>query len=349
MVNIMKRIYYCLVILILCVKCFASIEPWTWHFKKIFSKNDIQRIQKKHEIIFSKCDVPFFTQLIFSWNAFRPQQGYFIFYGQIRDAKTKQWHNWHKMITWGKDKQHSHFNRADSGSVYSHVRLEVPSAEEADGLRIRIVSHDGADLGLFRSISACTAHLFRFSSECFNKQLALLPSVLIKSVPKISQMMINHPKKDVLCSPTSCSMLVSFTLGQKIDPVAFADAVYDHGLKAYGSWPFNTAHAFELLQGHVLCYVMRLSSFTYMHGLLNTGIPVVASVRGSIEGAPKEYPSGHLLVVVGWDQKNQKVICHDPAWDSHQKTYAQYDLISFLRAWERSRRLVYVVEPICSS
>jgi hypothetical protein len=141
-------------------------------------------------------------------------------------------------------------------------------------------------------------------------------------------------------------MLISYLLKKQIDAVSFANNVYDSGLCAYGSWPYNIAHAYECCQGNYLFSVTRLHSFKQLHDYLKKNIPVVVSVRGNIRGAPQEYVHGHLLVVVGWDQKNRKVICHDPAFATNEQTRVAYDAASFLAAWERSRRLSYITHVI---
>ena len=81
-------------------------------------------------------------------------------------------------------------------------------------------------------------------------------------------------------------------------------------------------------------------------GQLAQGIPVTVSVRGTLDGAPKAYDNGHLLVIVGWNAKKKAVICHDPAFDNHQYVLKQYPVQSFIRAWENSRRLAYWVDPV---
>ena len=82
-----------------------------------------------------------------------------------------------------------------------------------------------------------------------------------------------------------------------------------------------------------------------MYTLLQRGIPVVVSVRGPLQGAPRPYAGGHLLVVVGWDAEKQQVLCHDPAFASDAKTAKGYNIKDFLEAWERSTRLIYLAEP----
>jgi hypothetical protein len=68
-------------------------------------------------------------------------------------------------------------------------------------------------------------------------------------------------------------------------------------------------------------------------------------VRGAIADAPQEYANGHLLVVVGYDAVDHAIICHDPAALTHEDTLKKYDLQDFVQAWERSRRLAYIIMP----
>jgi hypothetical protein len=137
-------------------------------------------------------------------------------------------------------------------------------------------------------------------------------------------------------------MLVGYLNETQVKPFNFAKNVFDKGLGVYGSWPFNTAHAFELCGGKIRFAVGRLSSFVDLHKHLMNGIPVIISVRGSIDGAPKAYANGHLLVVVGWDAQHKKVICHDPALPTNNATLRRYSIYSFLKAWESSKRLAYL-------
>ena len=137
-----------------------------------------------------------------------------------------------------------------------------------------------------------------------------------------------------------------YFLDKRINTIEFAQKAYDAGLDAYGSWPFNIAHAYEVFNT-VLFRVTRLHSFVDLHRLLSQHIPVIVSIWGKIDGAPKIYDEGHLLIVIGWDKKRKKVLCHDSRFEQSKKTSVAYDVRSFLAAWERSRRLAYCAEPLC--
>jgi len=322
-----------------------SGSTWTSLYKKMFTEEELDENVEKNELYFSKLGIPGFSQLLFSWNAFRPTRGYFTFSVKARDAKSGTWGPWHKMIDWGADVQRSYISKTAKRTSYFHVRLEIPSSSRADGFRIKIVSNNAADMSQIKAFAVSVSDFSNFKSEVGDKRLLNLPSVYIENVPQLSQMVLDHPRSDGLCSPTSCSMLTSFLCKQAVDPVDFADKVFDSGLDTYGSWPFNIAHAFERCEGSMLFATARLDSFSSLHKQLRRGIPALVSVRGALDGAPKVYTNGHLIIVVGWDGETGQVICHDPAFDDNDATLQRYDIKNFLHAWEKSRRLIYLAEP----
>ncbi len=321
----------------------AGITPqWTWLHKHTFSPSQVNDGDIYGMISITTLSIPF-NHLIFSWNAFRPQRGYFSFWIEVRDALTKRWYTCHKVAEWGAGVQRSFLSTSKEGSSYFHVRLELPSLSLADAFRVHIKRHEQASLTCIKHIFVNTVHTQLFKSESVH-DLVSLPNIYIRKVPQQSQMVLNHPRAQHLCSPTSTALLTSYVIKRWIDPLQFARHSYDPGLDAYGSWPFNTAHAFECARGKVLFYVKRLASFKELHRFLMRQQPVVVSVRGPLTGAAGSYAQGHLLMVVGYSQVERKVYCHDPAFETTGKTCVAYELKNFLEAWERSRRLAYIAE-----
>jgi len=247
------------------------------------------------------------------------------------------------MIDWGVGIQRSYMKAVQGAPHYLHVRLETGD-KYADAFRIKVMAHDGTTLDLLKSIFVSVSDFTKFAHENPGS-LTDLKSIVLSNVPKKSQHLLDHERNFVLCSPTSCSILLSYLLGKDVNAVSFAHHCYDSGLNAYGSWPFNMAHAFELGCGAFHFTTLRCNSFANLHQRLQQGIPVVVSVRGSLEGAPKSYDKGHLLVVIGYDAHKQQVICHDPAFKDDESTAVNYSLKHFLGAWERSHRLAYFAEP----
>lgn len=335
----MKLIY----VWVICI--FVNIQIFSW--TKVYTnspENNKETIYRSNNVwIWQKEKIDSFNQLIFSWNAFRPDQGSFIFSVQVRDKATKKWYPWHRVAQWGKNIQRSFASTSTNSTQFNYVRLELPLDKFADAFRVRIIAKDGACLWQISTVNVNVINLAKFNSEIFKRSISRLPSIIIDQVPRKSQATLNHPKPNALCSPTSTSMLLGFLLKKNINPLETAKGVHDKGLNVYGSWPFNVAHAFEQTKGKFNFHVQRLDSFKTLHSYLTQSLPVVVSITGPLSGAASGYRNGHLLVVIGFDRKRKKVICHDPAFINKSRIEVAYDLKSFLRAWERSRRLAYVV------
>lgn len=316
--------------------------PWTWSYRKKIPMNESSELANRAQVTFSKVDVPAFNQLIFSWNALRPKKGYFSFYVKARNSITKTWSKWYKMFDWGKGIQQSYCELAKNDTSYVYVRLEMLAGKFSDGFKLKVVPKLNADLSGLRMLGVSISDFSKFNIEKA-KDLINLESVEIKDVPKKSQMVLDHAHNLRMCSPTSTSMMISHFSDIQINPLDFAHSVYDKGLDSYGSWPFNTAAAFEVCSSYYF-RVARLNSFVDLHANLMMGYPVVVSVRGKMNGAPKDYNQGHLILVIGFDKNNKEVIVHDPAFSSDPKVKFKYEIVSFIRAWERSHRLAYLID-----
>jgi len=338
--------FFCFLSIFLCGQMVAARDnAWVRLYTKRFTSQRMRNNVRQKSIEFERRDIPHFSQLLFSWNAFRPKKGYFSFFVRGRQAHNKKWSPWHKMMDWGATIQRSYSGSSRGKERYVYVRLEMDRNNLADAFMVKVVPRDGARLNTLKGVSVCTANMTKFRSEKLTTSLLQLPSVQVKNVPRFSQQIIKHPRAKHMCSTTSCSMLVSFLTNKMVDPLDFAQHSLDSGLNAYGSWPFNVAHAFERCRGKYFFSVARLPSFRELYHHMYRGIPVVVSVRGYLRGAPKVYSNGHLLLVVGWDAQRKQVICHDPAFKTNRKTLKRYDIASFLSAWERSHRLAYIAEP----
>jgi hypothetical protein len=326
---------------IFCNNIFAD---WTW--LQQMDCNEIVRTMNRGKkiLLFEKDKTEHFTQLVFSWNIMRPEEGYFSFYVQVRDAASRRWGTWHHMADWGADVQKTYLSKSDGVSSFVHVRLEMNDKKVADAFRIKIVPHKKASLSLVHSIAVALSDFNSFKPE--NLVNSELQSIHIKGLPTIAQFALEHEDNSRICSPVSCTMLVQYLTGNYRDPLEFAAKSFDAGLGVYGSWPCNTAHAFEECNGSMHFMVRRMNSFADLHEQLMKGMPVVVSVRGNLPGALKSFPHGHLLVVVGWDNETRHVLCHDPAAESNEHVCKRYPMVDFLRAWECSHRLSYIAESV---
>jgi hypothetical protein len=311
---------------------FCNCSAWTWTYKKDFA------LDKRDQFTYFVKQTECFNQLIFSWNILRPLKGYFKFYVSVRT--TSGWSRWFNAADWGFGVQRSYLDK-DSDIGFYHVRLEVFKAK-ADAFRLKIEAVDGADLSLLKSVAVTVSDKALIKAETYN-ELRNLPNVFIKNVPAQSQMALKHEDNGRICSPTSISMLLGYFKRKKINPLITAQSSFDDGLQAYGSWPFNIAHAFESYS-NCRFSVVRLASFKNLHSYLQRGVPVVVSIRGNLKGAAKDYPHGHLILVNGWNKDKKLVYVHDPAFKRDSLVRHSYRVEDFLKAWERSHRLAYVVD-----
>ena len=327
---------------IVCSPLTLAVTPWTWCYKKKFSQHPLQK--KSAEQAFTKINLMPFTQLIFSWNAHMPNAGGYRFFVRVRDVATKRWSSWHRMAEWGSMGATTFYSKHADGVKYCHVRLEMRKGHYADGFQIKVEPLYGAPLGFIKMLTVSTSDLTSFEPEK-GAAYRQMTSVNIPDVPAWSQRELQHPRTPVLCSPTSLCVLASYLSDVQFDPLDFVEGVFDKGLAVYGSWPCNIAYAFHATEGSIFFHVQRLHNFKSLYDYLRKGIPVVVSVRGVLTGAPKAYPGGHLLTVVGFDPHHRLVLCHDPAVWSSDKVEKKYRLDEFLAAWEGSHRLAYIGDP----
>lgn len=157
----------------------------------------------------------------------------------------------------------------------------------------------------------------------------------------------NYPGGNVLCSPTSVSMVLSYWAIQLKRPEIDHDVplvqkhVHDPGWGGTGNWSFNTSFA-ATLPGMSGC-VTRLRGLADLRAWLARGVPVVCSVSYDLlKGKETKGPNdGHLVVVVGIDP-NGDILINDPGRQVVRLTYPRQ---AFLRAWESPKRTVYLIYP----
>ncbi|MBU4270108.1 C39 family peptidase [Candidatus Dependentiae bacterium] len=292
-----------------------------------------------------------FTQLILSWNGFRPKTGNFIFYVSVKFDN--HWSDWVKIDRWGKISQETYSSTCGRFVNVENVRLEMQKGRKANAFRVKAEAVSGADIKDLKVLYASCSNAKKFLPD---KRNLNLPSVMIAGIRRISQWSANHYRRKDLCSPTSISMILSYYSSKGIfseltnnmaDYVArFAEKVRDGSyLDIYGAWPLNMAQVFHESGGNLFSRVQRLNGVKELYSYLVRKIPVAVSVRGKMRGAFKSYDNGHFIVVVGWDNSKKAFLCLDPAFAVERKMLRAYRLKDFKSAWETSRRLAYVIVP----
>lgn len=168
-----------------------------------------------------------------------------------------------------------------------------------------------------------------------------------KAIDVLERSQMAYKNGDVLCSPTTVSMLLSHWSQQLGRPGLNCDVpevvagVYDPTWGGTGNWVFNTAYAgsFRWMRA----YTTRLSDVSELEGFIAQGIPVGLSLcYNRLRGKSRE-PSGHLVVCVGFT-KTGDVIINDPGTSKNvRKIFPRSNLID---AWAYSKNAVYLVYPV---
>jgi len=292
------------------------------------------------EFIWQMKAVRSYDELILSWNGERPKKGKWSFWASVF---LEGWSPWIRYAEWGPRLQKT-FKYAPQGSRVETYQDAVYSKEGlANAFRVKAVAEEGADLKRLETLFVCLSELERHTTALPQETLQ---SVLIKNYPLRSQLKLDHPRHLDLCSPTATANAIQYLLGAKrSDPVAFAEKVRDQEFDIYGNWILNTAEAYSELGGKYRVWVERLPSFAALHSRLMRGLPVIVSLRGPLAGTYKPMTFGHLLTVIGFDAKEQKVHCVDSAFPEDGQTAVSYPLQGFLEAWARRQNIAYLFEP----
>ncbi len=322
-----------------------SAAEWSSVYHRRMKPSDITAMRNKRAFTFIKQETKPFTQVIFAWNGVCPEKGFFSFYIQVRNADNNKWGAWHHMADWGKKTKKSFMSKSDGVSSYHYVTLEMENDKQGDGFKIKAVPLKGARLKDIEALTVTIVNHDLFSPEnIYITGRYMAETVHLSDVPYYSQLDIDHDDKDRMCSPTSCAMIIDFIRGEKIkEPKKVAKKVFDEGLKAYGSWHFNTNYTYECCNKKYWIFPTRLNSFLQLYHQLKRGLPVVVSVQGLLEGE-RDKDKDHVVVVVGYDAQTKEVIVHDPAIPLKAEKEMRYPLKDFIRAWEESDRLSYWLE-----
>ena len=137
--------------------------------------------------------------------------------------------------------------------------------------------------------------------------------------------------------------------GYNYDAPTVAQKVKDHNYGIYGNWTFNVGVAGS--HNDLYARVEYIKDYSVILNYLKQGIPVVLSVntknKDDLPGALSSYPSGHLIVLVGFEYKNDTwyAIINDPAFYSDDDVRILYPVDLVLKA-HRGYSYIITSEPL---
>ena len=185
------------------------------------------------------------------------------------------------------------------------------------------------------------------NNDLKNKKYELINKLI--ETPCISQMKRDEKIAHKICSPTSLTMLLN-RLGENLKVEDVAYSCFDYNYNEFGNWTYNVAYAGSL--GYK-AYV-EYGGIDSLIREISNGNPIEVSVKYTNDINKKEYPyienaplttNGHLIVVCGIEvNKDGKwIIVNDPAGKDDKSVRLKYKLEEFMKAWERSNYIMYVI------
>jgi hypothetical protein len=281
-------------------------------------------------------------ELIASWNAELKPDAYLKI--EVRAIYTNRATKWFTLGLWSvaptNHPRASVKGQKDSDGDVDTDTLQLKEPAERIQVRVTLGATSGKKPKLkFLSLSVLDS---KFKPEPRPPNRAAWGKLL--DVTERSQMA--YPNGDVLCSPATTSMLLSYW-SQKLnrpgldgDVPEVVKGVYDPVWGGTGNWVFNTAYAgsFRWMRA----YTTRLSDVAELEGFIARGIPVGLSVCYNRLRGKGRVPSGHLVVLVGFTKAGDAII-NDPGTSKNvRKTFPRANLIE---AWAYSKNTVYLVYP----
>lgn len=153
--------------------------------------------------------------------------------------------------------------------------------------------------------------------------------------------------RDSWCSPTSTAMVLAHWSRERKRPdwarsvPEVAAGVMDPAWPGTGNWSFNVAYA-GAIPG-IRAYVTRFSDLSEVEAHISRGVPVIVSLNYDVlrQKAPGR-DAGHLMVVVGFTGAGDPILNDPGSRENQRRAYARLD---FIKAWDYSRRTVYLIRP----
>ncbi len=283
-----------------------------------------------------------FTSMVPSWNVLTPGETYVVVEVNVLIAG-EEWSDWQVLGIWGKNTESRSISFSDWNDGYPYrINIdifEILHEDKAQEYKVRaILVSDGENTPVLQGLGG-TAY---DREEPY--PTAAEPEEYLREldVPQRSQMVEDQAIRGRICSPVSLAMVLEM-LGTDLPSAEVASYSHDDGENIYGNWSFNVAFAGSLGYRAYVDYYQGLNEIKEQ---IARGVPVIASITfgaGELDNAPMDSTGGHLVVVVGFKEKDGELyaIVNDPAAPDEDSVRRLYRADQFENAW---RGIVYIVE-----
>lgn len=327
-------------------KTFSALELWSLKDDKVTSnltinnENSLSIISQSQEAIYQSVPVELkrFKELVLSWNVKQLGTSELTYYVALGDGF--KFGHFHVMGIFEEDNSRSMNSVNDNfASVSIDTLINKNNLNNRYiVLKVSIIPNNNASL-LLENISITSkpidSNLIVDESKMISKRLE------VKSLQQMSVANIGS----VICSPTSVAMVLNY-YGYHFSQTQVAKKVFDHNKHIYGNWSFNASYAGSL--GNLNGRVEYINNFSQLIHYINNDIPVVLSIKTTskeqLTGTLMAYPSGHLVVLIGFEQHNGDWygIVNDPAEREDAKVERKYLLSELLDVWSQ---YAYIIVP----
>ncbi len=284
-----------------------------------------------------------FASMVASWNVITPGETYVIVEADVKIAD-ETWSGWQVMGIWGQNTESRSITLSQWNDGYPfRINIDIFQVLHEDKaqkyrLRATLISPDGKETPVLTGIAG-TAYDNDEPYPSIARPEGYLREI---EVPNRSQMIEDQAIRSRICSPTSMAMVLEM-LGHDESTESVAYNSYDHGASIFGNWSFNVAYAGSL--GY-RAYVDHYPGLNEIRAKIAQGIPVITSIRygaGQLDNAPMNSTSGHLVLVVGFTERDGKeyIVVNDPAAPDNETVRREFCPEQFENAWIG---IVYIIE-----
>ena len=280
-----------------------------------------------------------FKKLVVSWNSKTYENTTVEIWVRIRSQQ-----NWSKWFSYGKWTTDGNNTGSFSGQMDAYAKLDIDELSVLEGMG------DAIQLKLMvsrRNMETPPPLIRKIYVSLKTDEIPEITDVLDYEnigldVPVKSQLAVEDIG-NIICSPASLAMVMAY-LGESLSTETVAKGTIDNGTSIYGNWSYNVAYAGE--RGFD-AHARYCDSFKEVYDLLKAGYPSIASIQlkdvNDLEGAPQAYPTGHLIVIKGFECIDGEpwVLVNDPAVKEPSGVSRKYRYVQLMNAW---KNVIYVLQ-----
>lgn len=318
---------------------------WNSKTSSLVARTDGKRPKAKYTSDVISCRFPA-TEFLPSWNIQLPQKDHsfkvFIRVGDESKLKFSPWMFMGEGGAWVQETAEKTEAKGWGTSKIDYLKLTKPAS--AFQFKVEFQTTPAASADESPMLRRFFVH---YSGEAPRPQPALGSASTNRAfrvpVPYRSQLDVSQKAlRHIICCPTCVAMVLEHH-GINQPTLSVCESVYDQRHKIYGIWPKAAQAA---AQYGCRAWVHRFRSMSNVRERLNTGMPIIASIRteeGQLRGARYPRSNGHLIVITGY-RGNSKVRVNDPYSAGSSGGEIEYETSDIEKVWLDNGGVAILIE-----